>query len=75
MFKQYCTACHPDGGNTINPEKTLHRRNREENGIKTVEDIIKDMRNPGPRMTKFDEETIPDADAKAIAKYVLETFN
>jgi len=75
LFKQYCTVCHLDGGNAINPEKTLHRRNREENGIKTAEDIIRNMRNPGPGMTKFDEETIPDADAKAIAEYVLNTFN
>jgi len=32
------------------------------------------MRNPGPGMTKFDEKTIPEETAKAIAEYILETF-
>jgi mono/diheme cytochrome c family protein len=75
LFKQHCMVCHPDGGNIINPQKTLHRRSREENGIKTAEDIIKNMRNPGPGMTPFDEKAIPDSDAKAIAEYLLKTFN
>jgi mono/diheme cytochrome c family protein len=75
LFKQQCAVCHPNGGNTINPKKTLHRSTREENGIKTAGDLIKSMRNPGPGMTKFDEKTIPDKDAKAIAEYVLNTFN
>lgn len=74
LFNQHCTVCHPDGGNTINPQKTLHRRNREENGIITAEDIIRNMRNPGPGMLVFDEKTISDTDAKAIAEYVLKTF-
>jgi hypothetical protein len=29
---------------------------------------------PDPEMTKFDEKTIPDNDAKKIAKYIIETF-
>ena len=74
LFNQHCTVCHPDGGNTINPQKTLHERNREENGIITAEDIIRNMRNPGPGMLVFDEKTISDTDAKAIAEYVLKTF-
>jgi len=74
LFRQHCTVCHPDGGNTINPQKTLHRKVREANGVKTAEDIIKTMRTPGPGMNKFDETTIPDEDAKAIADYVLNTF-
>lgn len=75
LFKQHCAVCHAEGGNTINPKKTLHKSNREENGVKTAEDIIMKMRNPGPGMNKFDEKTLPEADAKAIAEYVLKTFN
>jgi mono/diheme cytochrome c family protein len=74
LFRQLCAVCHPDGGNTINPKKTLHRKNREANGVETAEDIIIKMRMPGPGMTKFDEHTIPDKDAKAIAEYVMKTF-
>jgi len=75
LFKQHCFPCHPDGGNVINPQKTLHKKDREANGVKTASDIVSKMRNPGPGMTKFDEQTIPDADAKEIAEYGLKTFN
>lgn len=75
LFVQHCTVCHPAGGNIINPEKPLHRKNREANGIKTAADIIATMRNPGPGMNKFDEKTVSAQDAQAIAEYVLKTFN
>ncbi len=75
LFTTNCKVCHPDGGNIINPKKTLHKADREANGVKTVEDIIKRMRNPGPGMTKFDEKTIPDKEAREIAYYILKTFN
>ncbi|MCL5023678.1 MAG: c-type cytochrome [Nitrospirae bacterium] len=74
LFKQHCSPCHPDGGNTVNPQKTLHKKDREANGVKSAPDIIGKMRNPGPGMTKFDEKTLPDKDAQAIAEYVLKTF-
>lgn len=74
LFRQHCAVCHPDGGNTINPKRNLHQKDREANGVKTAEDIIMKMRNPGPGMTKFDEKTIPDNDSKTIAEYVLNTF-
>jgi len=73
-FKTHCDVCHHDGGNIINPKKTLHKADREANKVKTAADIIKLMRNPGPGMTKFDEKTIPDSEAKKIADYVLKAF-
>ena len=73
-FKKLCAVCHPDGGNIINSKKTLHKKDREANNIKTEADIIKNMRNPGPGMTKFDEKTVPDKEAQEIAKYILKTF-
>ena len=74
-FKALCTMCHPDGGNIINPKKTLHKAVREANNIKNADDIINAMRNPGPGMTKFDEKTVPKKEAQAIAEYILKTFN
>lgn len=74
LFKQHCSSCHPDGGNSVNPQKTLHKKDREANGVKKSSDIVGKMRNPGPGMTKFDENTIPDKDATQIAEYVLKTF-
>jgi len=73
-FKEHCAVCHPDGGNVVNPKKTLKKADREANGIKSDKDIIKNMRKPGPGMTKFDKKTISDKEAKAIAEYVLKTF-
>lgn len=74
LFKQNCSPCHPDGGNIINPQKTLHKKDREANNVKKASDIVKKMRDPGPGMTKFDEKTLPDKDAKEIAEYILKTF-
>jgi cytochrome c6 len=73
-FEKNCTVCHKDGGNIINPAKTLHKKDLEANGITKPADIIAKMRNPGPGMTKFDQKAIPDRTARAIAEYVLKSF-
>lgn len=73
-FTEHCAPCHKGGGNIVNPKKTLSKKDREANGVKTAADIVKLMRNPGPGMTKFDEKTVPDNEAKAIANYVIKTF-
>ena len=73
-FDKNCAVCHKDGGNTINPAKTIHKKDLEASGIAKPADIIAKMRNPGPGMTKFDQKTIPDKTARAIADYVLKTF-
>jgi cytochrome c6 len=73
-FDEHCLVCHPNGGNVINSSKTLHTKDMETNNVKTPEDIIKIMRNPGPGMTKFNEDTIPDNVAKEIAEYIINTF-
>ncbi len=74
LFKQFCAECHSDGGNIINSAKTLRKKDRDANNVRTPEDIIKKMRNPGPGMKKFDKDTISDKDAREIAKYILKTF-
>lgn len=73
-FDQHCVACHPKGGNIVNPKKTLSKKDLAANGIKTEKDIVAKMRNPGAGMTKFDAKSVPDAEANAIAKYILVTF-
>lgn len=74
LFKQHCAACHPAGGNIINPQKTLQKKALEANNLRTAEDIIKVMRKPGPGMTPFDEKTLPAKDARQIADYIINTF-
>jgi len=75
LFKAHCAVCHPGGGNIVNPKKTLQKKDREKNNIRKAEDIVKNMRNPGPGMNKFDKATISDKDAQKIADYILKTFN
>ncbi|HEX2769133.1 MAG TPA: c-type cytochrome [Geobacteraceae bacterium] len=73
-FEEHCVICHLNGGNTITPSKTLSKKDREANGVKSAKDIIKLMRKPGAGMTAFDSKTISDKEAKAIADYILKTF-
>ncbi len=73
-FNEYCMTCHPGGDNIFNPAKTLHRNDLVANNIKTPEDIVKIMRNPGPQMTQFGKEDIPDNVAKEIAEYILKNL-
>ena len=74
LFKKNCALCHPNGGNIIRPEKSLLKKHLDEHGIKTAEDIVHLMRNPGPGMQTFSEDKISDADAAKIADYILNTF-
>jgi cytochrome c6 len=74
LFEANCAVCHKNGGNIINPQKTLSRKDRENNGVKSASDIVKKMRNPGPGMSKFDKKALPDKDARAIAEYIENTF-
>ena len=67
IFKEKCAACHPDGGNIINPKETLK-------GLKDPKFIVKKIRNGGNGMTKFDTQAVSDADAKAVADYIIKTF-
>jgi len=73
-FEEHCAVCHKDGGNLISPTKTLSKKDRQANGVKSAKDIIKLMRKPGPGMTAFDGKTISDKEAKAIAGYILKNF-
>ena len=74
LFAKNCAVCHAGGGNIIDPEDTLHKKDLDANGVKTAADIVKRMRNPGPRMTRFDPSVVSDEDARKIAEYILKTF-
>jgi len=74
LFRQYCAACHPNGGNVSDPERTLHGSVLKKKHITSSDDIVRIMRNPLSRMIRFDAATLPDRDARAIAEYVLKTF-
>jgi cytochrome c6 len=74
LFQQYCAMCHPDGSNILYPQKTLQRGALAANGITTAEGIIGKMRNPGPKMRRFDSSELSETDARKIAEYVLNKY-
>jgi cytochrome c6 len=73
-FEEHCAVCHPNGGNIINPAKSLGRKALAASGVKNAKDIIAKMRKPGPGMTPFDKKAVSDKEARAIAEYMLKTF-
>jgi cytochrome c6 len=74
LFKEHCAFCHADGGNIINPAKTLRKADLKAHGIMTKADIIEKMRHPGKGMTTWSAATLPDDKAGLIADYILKTF-
>jgi cytochrome c6 len=66
-FKAKCASCHPDGGNIMKPGETLK-------GMKDSKKIVSKIRKGGGGMTAFDAKAISDADAKAVADYIIKTF-
>jgi cytochrome c6 len=73
-FEEHCAVCHPNGGNIMNPAKTIGKKVLAAGGVKGAKDIIAKMRKPGPGMTAFDKKAVSDKEAKAIAEYILKTF-
>jgi cytochrome c6 len=67
LFKEKCASCHPGGGNVINPKEQLK-------GLKDTKKIVTKIRKGGGGMTAFDQKAVSDADAKAIADYIIKTF-
>lgn len=74
LFRQYCSNCHPDGGNASDPSRPLYVSALRRNHITTPEDILRIMRKPLSRMIRFDVSTLSDRDARTIADYILTTF-
>lgn len=74
LFRQYCAPCHPDGGNVSDPERSLRGSALRSHHITKPHDIVHIMRAPISRMISFDEATLSDKDARAIADYVLYAF-
>lgn len=74
LFQKHCAVCHPNGGNIINKNKPLSAKAMKVNGVVGVKGVVAKIRNPGPLMNKFDEKTISNQEARAIAEYTLKTY-
>jgi cytochrome c6 len=75
LFDRYCSGCHYDGKNSIYPGKPLYRLYREANGLRTSGDLVAKMRRGGQGMPGFASRQLSDDDAKAIAEYIMRTFD
>ncbi len=75
LFDRYCSGCHYQGQNAIYPSKPLFRLYREANGLKTPKDLVAKMRRGGQGMPSFAAQQLSDADAMAIADYIIRTFD
>jgi cytochrome c6 len=75
-FMASCVMCHPFGGNLKfwKKGKSLHKKDLEANHLSTADDLVKYMRSPGPGMTVFYQQDLPDKDAKDVADYILKTY-
>jgi len=67
LFKEKCASCHPDGGNIMNAKEQIK-------GMKDPKKITKKIRKGGGGMPAYDQKSISDADAKAVADYIIKTF-
>ncbi|SDM18417.1 cytochrome c6 [Geoalkalibacter ferrihydriticus] len=74
LFNQHCAACHADGGNVMRPERNLTHANLMERGLGTPESLRDYLRDPGPGMPAFNQNTISDEQGENIGHYILETF-
>jgi len=77
LFEKHCAVCHPNGGNVVNPNKTLRKKHLADNGLSIPDALVSYMQNPGTGMPKLvhEDREITNKQAKSIAAYIIETFN
>ncbi len=74
LFEKNCAGCHPNGGNSMKPAFSLHKKDLKAHKVDSVKGIVEKMRRPGPGMPSFSKSMISDAQAKEIANYILKTY-
>jgi cytochrome c6 len=75
LFQQFCAGCHYQGGNSVNPARPLTKLYREANGMRTTKDLVAKMRRGGQGMPAFSADRLPEPAARAIAEYIMVTFD
>jgi mono/diheme cytochrome c family protein len=67
LFKQNCTVCHPQGGNSDNPEVPL----KGSPALKTFATFLSWIRQPRSPMPPFPPSKISDKQARRLYDYIL----
>jgi cytochrome c6 len=71
VFSANCAACHMNGGNAVNPAKTLKKEALAQYGKDTVEAIVAQVTNGKNAMPAFKGRLSADQ-IESVAMYVLE---
>ena len=66
MFNSYCVACHPNGGNIINPNKPVKGSRK----LGDFDTFLGYIRNPASPMPSFSQGTISDKRAEVLYEYI-----
>ncbi len=74
LYEKNCAGCHPNGGNSMKPAFSLHKKDLAAHKVDSVKGIVEKIRRPGPGMPSFSKSMISDAQAKEIARYILKTY-
>ena len=70
IFGANCAACHANGNNVVNAQKTLKKEALKEYGKDTIEAISYQVKNGNGAMPAFGSK-LSDADIEDVATYVL----
>jgi cytochrome c6 len=71
VFEKYCSSCHSNGGNIMNPEKTLSQDHLTKNGVDNVGSISTLVTTGKAPMPAFGKQ-LSDEEVAEVAKYVLD---
>jgi len=74
VFDQNCAACHKDGGNIMNPNKTLSKESLEQSGMNSV-DAVKQRVSEGKAPMPAFKGTLTDAQIDEVSAFVIEKAN
>jgi len=76
LFEEFCSRCHPNGGNVINPQKNLKEATRAANNLKTEDDLVTYLMNPGPGMPRLIHRDygLSEAAARKIIQYIMQAY-
>ncbi len=70
-FNKYCSSCHSNGGNLMNPKKTLSKKDLANNGVDNIGSISTLVTNGKPPMPAFGK-SLSNEEIANVAKYVMD---
>ncbi|NJM94953.1 MAG: c-type cytochrome [Acaryochloridaceae cyanobacterium CSU_5_19] len=71
VFNANCAACHANGGNVVNPAKTIKQKDLDANGKNTLAAVVAQVTNGNGAMPAFGA-SLSSADIESVAQYVLD---